>query len=242
MRRALMTTLLLLAFPAASDAATVKVVGCVPALDPVVRSATFEARMHAARGSERLQVRFTLQVREPGVPGWRQVTAPGFDTWLTSQPGVRRYSYAKTITNLAAPSSYRTTVRFRWLDEDGTVVKSTRDTSPRCRQQDLRPDLQPRSVEVLPGLGPERRRYAVVLRNAGRTDALPFAATLTLDGEEQPAPLSVLGLAAGLQRTVTFTGPACTAGTDITVTLDPGAAVDERDEDDNVLVTPCPEL
>jgi CARDB len=240
MRRALMTTLLLLAFPAAADAATVKVVDCVPALDPAARTATFEARVRAARGSERMQVRFTLQVREDVLSGWRKVAATGFDTWLTSMAGVRRYSYSKTVTNLAAPAAYRTVVRFRWLDEDGEAVKSARVISASCRQPDLRPDLEPRRVEVLPSADPDTRSYAVALRNAGRTDAAPFVATLAV-GDDQPLPLAVLGLPAGVQRIVTFIAPPCTAGSQLTVTLDPGEAVDERDEDDNVLVTPCPD-
>jgi CARDB len=234
-----MTTLLLLAFPAAADAATVKVVDCIPSLDPAARSTTFEARMRAARGSERMQLRFTLQVREDALRGWRRVSATGFDTWLTSMPGVRRYSYAKTVTNLSAPAAYRAIVRFRWLDEDGEAVRSARETSASCRQPDLRPDLEPRRVDVLPAADPDTRRYAVLLRNDGRTDAPPFAATLAI-GEDQPVATPVLGMPAGIQGTVTFVAPACRAGSRLTVALDPDEAVDERDEDDNVLATPCP--
>jgi CARDB len=240
MRRALMTTLLLLAFPAAADAASVKVVACVPSLDPAARSATFEARVRPARGSDRMQVRFTLQVREDALESWRKVAATGFDSWLTSAAGVRLYSYSKTVTNLAAPAAYRTVVRFRWLDEEGEVLRSARIRSASCRQPDLRPDLEPRGIELLPGGDADTRRYALTLRNAGRTDALPFAATLAV-GDEPPAAISVLGLPAGIQRTATFTAPPCRAGSQLTVTLDPGETVDERDEDDNVLVTPCPE-
>jgi CARDB len=237
MRRALMTIVLVLAFPAAADAASVKVVDCVPALDPAARSATFEARMHTIRRTERMQLRFTLQVREEGV--WSRVAAPGFDTWLTSEPEVRRYSYARTVTNLTAPAAYRMVVRFRWLDADAAAIRSARVTSAACRQPDMRPDLQPQSIEVLPAADPDQRRYVVALRNDGRTDALPFAATLTI-GDEQLEPLSVLGLPAATRQLVAFTGPPCAADSQLTVTLDPGAAVDERDEDDNVLVTPCP--
>jgi hypothetical protein len=239
MRRALMTIVLLLAFPATADAASVRVVECVPALDPALRSATFEARVHAIRRTERMQVRFTLQVREDGLGGWRRVVAPGFDTWLTSEPEVRRYAYDKTVTNLAAPATYRMVVRFRWLDEDGAAIRSERVTSAGCRQPDMRPDLRPQHVEVLPVADADTRRYLVVVRNDGRSDALPFAATLAV-GDAQLEPLSVLGVAAGARQFVAFTGPPCAAGEELTVTLDPGAAVDERDEDDNVLVVPCP--
>jgi CARDB len=204
-----------------------------------VRSATFEARIHAIRRTERMQLRFALQVREDGL--WHRVVAPGFDTWLTSEPEVRRYSYARTVTNLTAPAAYRMVVRFRWLDADGATIRSARVTSAACRQPDMRPDLQPQGVEVLPVADADKRRYLVTLRNDGRSDALPFAATLAV-GDEQLEPLSVLGLAAGTRQFVAFTGPPCTEGSQLTVTLDPGEAVDERDEDDNVLVTPCPAL
>ena len=107
MRRALLIAFLLLAFPAAAQAESVKVAACAPSLDPLARSATFEARTRAY-GRDRIQVRFTLQVREDALSGWRRVAAPGFDTWLTSDAGVRRYSYAKTVENLAAPAAYRT--------------------------------------------------------------------------------------------------------------------------------------
>jgi hypothetical protein len=234
-----MTTLLFFACTGAADAATVKVVACAPALDPIARSATFEARVRAVRDSERMQVRFTLQVREDALRGWRRIAASGFDTWLTSLPGVRRYSYSKTVTNLAAPAAYRTVVRFRWLDEDGEVLKSARVTSAGCRQPDMRPNLRPQRVDVLPGADTATRRYEVTLRNDGRTDALPFSATLAV-GDEEPMAVAVLGLLAGAQQVVTFTGPPCTAGSQLTATLDPSEAVDERDEADNVLVTPCP--
>jgi hypothetical protein len=239
MRRALMTLVLFLAFPGAAQAATVRVTDCVPALDPEERTATFEARMRPVRDSERMQVRFALQVREDELHAWRRVAAEGFDTWLTSMPDVRRYSYAKTVVNLSAPAAYRTVVRFRWLDADGAVVKSAREVSASCRQPDMRPNLVPRRVDVLPGPDADTRSYAVTVRNDGRSAADPFTATLQAGGADLGT-LGVLGLAAGVQRVITYTAPPCTAGAPLTVTLDPDEAVDERDEDDNVLIAPCP--
>ena len=234
MRRALMSLILLLAWPAAADAATVKVVDCVPALDPITRSATFDARMRASKGSERLQLRFTLQVREAGLLArWRKVVAPGFDEWLTSEAGVRRYSYTRTIQNLTAPASYRTIVRFRWLDAEGAVLRSSRVTSGACRQPDLRPDLVAMRVETAPGPEPDTTRYRVLVRNGGRTDAGAF------DVAAGDALAHVTGLAAGTQQVVAFTGPACTP--ELPITLDPEDTVDERDEDDNVVLAAiCP--
>ena len=235
MRRALLICALLLpAFPAAADAASVRLVECAPALDAEDRSATFEARMRAVHGSERMQLRFTLQVSEGVLPGWRRVVAPGLDQWLTSDPAVSRYSYSKTVVNLSAPAEYRTVVRFRWLDAAGETLKRSRVTSRACRQPDMRPDLAATRIEPAPGGG-----YRVALRNAGRTDAGPFTVVLSVRGE--PAePLELAGLEAGEERVVTLAaGPPCEPGDPLAVTVDAADAVDERDEADNALATAC---
>jgi hypothetical protein len=225
------------AVAAAADGAGVKLLDCVPALEPQDRLAMFEARIAARRGSERMQLRFTLQVREPALE-WRRVVAPGLDQWLTSDQGVRRYSYAKIVQNLSAPAAYRMVVRFRWLDADGDVLARSRSTSRPCRQPDMRPDIAAPQIEVGPAFAPESRRYAVTVRNGGRTAAGPFAVALAVGGTA-PARLTVAGLEPGERRTVVLTGPACAAGEPLTVTVDPDDAVDERDEEDNVLVAAC---
>ena len=233
MRRVLLiAALALLAFPAAAGAASVRLVECVPALEPADRSATFEARVHPVRGSERMQVRFTLQVRQDVLPGWRRVAAGEFDGWLTSFPDVRRFSYSRTVRNLSAPASYRTVVRFRWLDEDGEVVKRSRATSRTCRQHDMRPDLVATEIAQVAG------GYEVALRNSGRTGAGPFEVALVA-GALALEPLAVEGLAAGERRTVSVGGPACSPGEPLTATVDSAGAVDERDEDGNVLALVC---
>lgn len=233
MPRALLLSLLILALaPAVAAAESVKLLDCAPAPEAADRSATFEARMRRERGSERMQVRFTLQVHDGVLPGWRRVAAPGFDQWLTSDPGVSRYTYSKTVRNLAAPASYRTVVRFRWLDDGGELLGRSRATSRTCRQPDMRPDLAATRIDAVDG------GYAVTVHNAGRGAAGAFAVTLSA-GAEQLAPLTVAGLGAGERLVLTFAGPACAPGTSLTATVDSGDSVDERDEDDNVLVAAC---
>jgi hypothetical protein len=233
MRRVLLScALALLGAPAAADAASVKLAGCVPALEPADRSATFEARMHGAHGSERMQVRFALQVKQGELPGWRRVAAAGLDEWLTSYPGVRRYSYARTVRNLSAPASYRTVVRFRWLDSDGEVLLRSRATSRACRQPDVRPDLTVTGIEPVAG------GYEVALHNGGRTAAGPFSLAFAV-GALELEPVALEGLAAGERRVVALAGPACSPGEPLTATADAEDAVDERDEDGNALVAPC---
>jgi hypothetical protein len=239
MRRLLLIcALALLAFPAAASAASVKLVECLPALDPAERSATFEARMHPARGSERMQIRFTLQVKERGLPGWRRVVAEGLDRWQTSYPDVRRYTYAKTVRNLAAPASYRTIVRFRWLDDEDDVLLRARDSSRTCRQPDMRPDLEVTSIRQLPPLEPGATRYEIGLRNRGRTAAGPFSVAFSV-GEHPLEPVAIEGLPEGGNTVVSFTGAACRPDELLTATVDAGAAVAERDEDDNALTAIC---
>jgi hypothetical protein len=243
MRRAALIGVLLAAAlaPAAHAAmpAGVKLLACEPALLAADRSATFEARVRPLRGSLRMQVRFTLQTRAGAPEPWRRVLAPGLDDWLTSAPGVSRYTYAKTVQNLPAPAAYRVLVRFRWLDADGAVLARTRVTSDACRQPDMRPDLVAARIDVFAPLGPGPAQYAVALRNDGRTAAGAFAVALRA-GDAQLDPLTVPGLAPGERRVVTFTGPRCAPGVALTATVDTELAVDERDEQDNVLVAQCP--
>jgi hypothetical protein len=227
----LICALALPAFPAGADAASVKLRECVPALEPDDRSATFEARVRAAHGSERMEVRFTLQVAE-GTLGWRRVVAAGLDEWLTSEPEVARYVYAKTVRNLSAPASYRTVVRFRWLAADGTVVARSRATSRSCRQPDMRPDLGVAAIDAIDG------GYAVALHNRGRSAAGAFSVALAVGGR-QLQPVALAELAAGERRVVELAGPACSPGEPLRAAADAGGAVDESDEDDNVSTAIC---
>jgi hypothetical protein len=233
MRRALLLSLLILCLsPAAASAASVRLLECVPALEGKERTAKFEARVRPAHGSIRMQVRFTLQVDADLLGDWRRVAAPGLDQWLTSDPGVTRYSYTKTVQNLSAPAAYRMVVRFRWLDAGGEVLERSRTTSRPCRQPDMRPDLGALRIDAVEG------GYAVTLLNAGRTDADAFAVTLGV-GDSPLEPQTVPGLAAGAWTVLTFAGPACAPGAALTATVDAALAVDERDEDDNVLASAC---
>ena len=233
------------AAPAAASAAataglaSVRVAECTPALEPEARTATFEARVRAVPGTDRLAVRFTLQTRGKGELDWRKVAAPGLDTWLTSDHGVGRYGYLKSVRNLSAPASYRTVVRFRWLDAGGEVIRTAKRRSATCRQTDLRPDLRPRGVEQHPSANPGDRRYVVLVKNTGRTLAPPASVTLRA-GDHLLPPGTMSFVLPGATRHIAFTAPACAAGEDLVVTADATGLVDEADEEDNELVVPCP--
>lgn len=239
MRIALAAVVLLAtAVPAPAQAASVRLTDCTTALEPAGRTATFAARATALRDSERIQVRFTLQVREPDARGWRRVVAAGLDAWLTSDRGVRRYTYERTVTHLGAPAAYRAVVRFRWLGADGRVIERERARSRACRQPDLRPDLAVRRIDAAPAPPGEEARFAVTVRNGGRSVAEAFTVALRV-GDRPLAPLEVVALGPGEERVVTFAGPACEAGEFLLATADAADAVAERDEGDNAQRVAC---
>jgi hypothetical protein len=186
-------------------------------------------------------LRFVLQAQTPGDPRWRHVTADGFDRWLPSAPGVRRYTYAKTVRSLLAPASYRATVRFRWLDADGQVLDQDDAVSAVCIQDDLRPDLVPRRIDVQPAAGDTgQHRYGVLVRNAGATASGAFGVRLDVPGLPS-ATATATALGSGESRVVTVTAPACAPGDTVTAVVDPAGLVDEADEDANVVSVACPE-
>jgi CARDB len=246
MRRVVITAALLAAAallaPAAASAAPVggaRLVACQSALDPDARLAVFEGRMRIARGAARMQMRFTLQTRTAGERRWHALRAPGFGRWLTSDTGVGRYVYTKRLLSLLAPASYRTIVRFRWLAGDGRRLGGDRDTSPACRQRDLRADLRPRGVEARAGGDAVRARYVVPVANRGHTAAGPFDVVVSVAGTTL-TPVRAPGLAAGESAFVEVEGPPCSQGQMLTVDVDPTGAVDERSEADNRLSVACP--
>jgi hypothetical protein len=224
---------------AAAAMPKVRLVDCEPALDQAQRFAVFEGRMGSVKGAQRLQMRFTLQVRDEDAPRWHSVVAPGFGRWVSSNPGVSRYVYTKRVENLVAPAGYRALVRFRWLGAGGRRLASRLVTSPVCAQPDLRPNLRPLDIMARPAPGPGTTRYAIPVVNRGRSPAGGSELVLTVGGQALPIQL-VEQLEAGERRVVSVEGPTCTPGSELTVDVDPSGAVDERDEADNRLTLPCP--
>jgi CARDB len=204
---------------------------------PLDRYAVFTAQLGAVPDSKRMQVRFDLQQRLSG-GDFRRVVAPGLGVWRASMPGVDIFRYRKQVANLQAPATYRALVRFRWLDAGGAVIQSTARRTRSCRQPDLRPDLELGAVSAQPA-GAGKARYLLVVHNGGRADTGPFDVAFAVGDAGQPDQ-SVEAVAAGDQRVLTFVGPRCDPQTDLHVTLDPGLAVDEADETNNVRTVSCP--
>lgn len=124
--------------PAPADGtATVGIEQCLTSTVQAERSATFTAQMAATATTQKMAMRIELQQRLQGESEFHTLAAPGFGVWRTSEPGVEIYKYVKQITNLDAPAAYRVTVRFRWTDERGHVLKRDELHSSRCIQPSM---------------------------------------------------------------------------------------------------------
>jgi hypothetical protein len=108
--------------------------GCVTAAEQAERSATFAGEMSMIPGSAKMEMRIDVLERTPSEPTFHVVAAPGLGVWRWAAPGVKTYRYLKEVTNLAAPAYYRGSVRFRWVNAKGRLVKAYELRTPRCVQ------------------------------------------------------------------------------------------------------------
>jgi hypothetical protein len=227
LRAALIATASLLVLPTAAAAApaSVSLIAC----EPRDRAAEFEARMDQVPGAARMKLRFTLEARKIG-KAWKKVAAPELGGWRAADPATTRYISSRRVTELVGPASYRTVVRFRWVDEDGRTVARARARSRSCWQPDHRPNLRLRALSVEDGA-----TYVVLVANNGRSETGPF------DLEVTGLPTQVVeSIAPGGEALVEVAGPACERGAPITATADPLDLVDEHSERDNAITRPCP--
>jgi hypothetical protein len=130
--------LLLLAAPPGAEAAPT-----APALGARLASCThggasFVGSMPALAGTERMEMRFELEAREPG-EAWRPVVAPTFRVWERSEPRRAGFVYEKRVERLDPGRQYRAVVRFRWLDRDDRLQRRARRVTGACRSRPGRP-------------------------------------------------------------------------------------------------------
>ncbi len=107
---------------------------CVSASAQSERSAMFAGEMTSLAGSVRMAIRIEIQEEISGEAAFHTITAPGLGVWRVSDPGVKAYKFNKQVSNLFAPAVYRATVRFRWLNAKGHLMKSAMRHTPSCRQ------------------------------------------------------------------------------------------------------------
>lgn len=223
--------LALAAAPAPASAAVVSAPAGVKArlTSCVGGVATFRGDAPRLPAADRIQMRFTLQVLTPESQAWTKVAVPGWSDWVTSNPGVGRYVYTRRVEELVGPARYRAMINFRWLAGGKRLARARRFTRA-CRRPDPRPNLRVMAIEVT------GRQYAVRVANLGREASGEFVLALESAGRRK----TLRALAPGEREVVVFDAPPCAAGTQVTARVDPDDAVDERNEDDNVLGVSCP--
>lgn len=213
---------------------------CTTGLAAADRAAVFTGSMPAVGKGGSMAMRFDLYERDGESGPFRRLTVPNFGRWERSQRNVAGLVYDKRVEMLQAPAAYRVSVRFRWYDAKGRVVRRTRRTSILCRQPDLRPDLRVTRLAVGAGAPGAPTRYTVTLRNDGATAiAAPFVTGLSLGGVAQGVQRAD-ALAAGGLLTLTFQAPRCAPGAAVVATADADDAVDEAEELNNTARESCP--
>jgi hypothetical protein len=218
-----------------AKAASVKVLECRTSDDGESRSATFQGRVRALRGSARMRMRFTLLERF-GDERRHVVAFPELRVWHTSRGGIRDFRYKQTVTGLQGGGQYRMRVDFRWYDADGNLLRRARRNSGTCRQPGELANLRPGFPSA--GPGPEGTvNYTVPVWNRGKATAKDVAVELSVDGAVTDVD-QIGEIPAGARREVHFTGPACKGG--VRVVVDPDDTVKERRERDNVRKAACP--
>ncbi len=212
---------------------------CTTGLDAADRVAVFTGTMPARKAAS-MAVRFDLYERSGAVGPFRRLTVPNFGEWERSQRNVAGFQYDKRVQALQAPAAYRVTVRFRWYDANGQVIRRATRTTPVCEQPDLRPDLRITRVAVGGTRADGTRLYTVTVRNVGAT-ATTVAFTTALTAGPVVLPEQSIGiLDAGGASTLAFVGRACAAGARVVATVDSRGSIDEAVETDDVARRTCP--
>jgi hypothetical protein len=226
--------------PAQASSSTVplsaKTTTCTTGEDDSSRAATFTGSMPAIAGTQRMQMRFVLVQRLGAKGHYKRVDVPVWGGWQKSDPGRPGFVFTKRVEALAAPASYRAQITFKWLDKKNHTQRTVTRTSTACVQPDPRPDLTLAALDIT-AEDATHAVYTVAVSNDGRSDAVPFTVTVTVDGAVLP-PLTLDSLAAGERVQGTITGARCAPGSTVTVTVDAQGAIDESDEAD-VVERPC---
>jgi hypothetical protein len=223
---------------------------CQRAVEPSQREMSIDAVMRPLTATKKMAMRFELLSKSKAnsplmvvagrdLGNWVSPTSPitlgqrPADVWILNHP----------VVGLRAPATYRLRVTFRWTGAHGRVLGTAVRLTSKCFQPELRPDLTvqpPIAVQQIAGR-PSLDQYVAVIRNLGATAAGQFEVLFVSGG---PSPVIkhrvIQRLAAHASRQETFIGPACTATTAPTVTVDPLDQVDDANRSNNSLTTACP--
>ncbi len=217
---------------------------CQKALDPPARAVSIQAVMRPVSGTEKLQMRFDLMRRSKLGAPFRLVRGRLLGSWVSPQePSLGQrpgdvWIVNHPVVDLPAPATYRFRVSFRWTGSSGQQLSSAVLTSANCYEPELRADLLVRSVTVT-RLASGNDAYVADIANRGLTAAGPVE--VDLDGVGSSTVAQTLGMV-GPRSTARqrFVAPPCTAGSSLSVTVDPEHAIDEYDFTNNTLTMRCP--
>jgi CARDB len=218
---------------------------CQKALDPPARAVSVQAVMRPVTGTQKMQMRFELMRQTRTGGPFKQVRGRLLGSWISPQdPTLGQRSADVWIVNhpvvdLAAPSTYRFQVAFKWTGANGRPLSSAVQSSPNCWEPELRADLLVHSLTVRP-LGAGNDAYVAVIRNHGQTAAGPVEVDLGGTGATQTQAASLASVGPRSSTSHRFVAPACTPGATLTVTVDPSHTIDESNFNNNVLTVPCP--
>ena len=221
---------------------------CQKALDPPARAVSVQSVMRPLTGTSKMQVKFQLMRQTSSHPRFMAVHGRGLGSWISptnptlgQQPG-DVWIVNHPVVQLAAPATYKFRVTFRWIGAQGQTLGTVTQTGPSCYQPELRADLLVRSLSVAPiTSGPTSGdwAYTAVIANRGLSGAGPIEVEFA-DGNGNPLPATVAWVGAKASTHQRFVAPACTAGTPLTVTVDPTQSIDEYDYANNALTMACP--
>jgi hypothetical protein len=226
---------------------------CQKALDPPARAISVQAVMRPVTGTSRMQMRFDLMRKTAPGTSFTMVRGRQLDSWISPQDPTLGQNPADVwilnhpVVDLAAPATYRFRVRFRWIGAQGQRLATAVQTTAGCYQPEMWADLLVRSLNVgASSAGSSgssgssgQETYTAVVANRGQTGAGPFQVVLAGAGST-PQIATVAWLPPRSTVREQFVAPACTAGTNLTVTVDPAHTIDEYDFANNTLATACP--
>jgi hypothetical protein len=220
--------------PTGGAAPVAKVVACDVAA-ATDRAAAFYGRMDTVPGASKLALRFVLLERLGRDNTWTKLDLPDLRQWHTSQAGVKRFGWKQTVDNLHLGGAYKVRIQYRWFSGSGVVLDSqTRETAV-CKGP--LPNIALGQLTTNPGPTADTRTYLIAVQNTGKSDADQVDVSMSVDGAVLDT-VTLVHLAAGDVRFVSFNGPACRR--EVSVKVDPGNSIGERSEDDNSQVFSCP--
>jgi archaellum component FlaF (FlaF/FlaG flagellin family) len=185
-----------------------------------------------------MAMRFTLIDRAGDGPP-AVVDSAQLAQWRKSRYGVNRFGYAQAVAGLDAGGVYAVQVQFRWTDSRGRVIRAVKRTSAACRQEGELPNLAITRVAARAGESSGTELYSVDVTNTGQGQARSVGIDLFVDGASADAATLDL-VKPGETVTVRFTGPVCKRA--VRAVADGGDSLRERNEDDNVFRSRCPDV